>query len=130
MAAAAPKAKNFNWRVFCPILNNQDRCLEWCKEHNLLSSSMKCPRCDNDGMTLKTEHHSDDAPVQYYPLTPQTVHSNNNPFAKKITINSQPRWIHAEFYGGIKWTTRRSSGEFQFFISQITISQYYTVYAL
>ena len=28
------------------ILSDHDRCIEWCKEHNRLTSSVKCPRAE------------------------------------------------------------------------------------
>ena len=33
----------------CKILADHDQCIQWCKEHNLLASSKKCPRenCGN-----------------------------------------------------------------------------------
>ena len=36
------------WKLF-RLLADHERCIEWCKEHNLLSSSMKCPKpeCGN-----------------------------------------------------------------------------------
>ena len=30
----------------CKILVDHDQCIQWCKEHNLLASSIKCPRED------------------------------------------------------------------------------------
>ena len=35
-----------NFFKLCQILADHDRCIEWCKEHNLLASSVKCPRAD------------------------------------------------------------------------------------
>ena len=34
---------------FCNILADHDQCIQWCKENNLLASSIKCPRenCSN-----------------------------------------------------------------------------------
>ena len=42
--AAAEENKNFN------LTADKDRCIEWCKQHNLLARSIKCPKqqCDND----------------------------------------------------------------------------------
>ena len=40
---------NLNLFKFSAILLDHDRCIDWCKEHNLLASSVKCPRtgCSN-----------------------------------------------------------------------------------
>ena len=38
-----------NFFKLCKILADHDQCIQWCKEHSLLASSMKCPRedCNN-----------------------------------------------------------------------------------
>ena len=48
--AAAEENKNFNLMELALSTANKDRCIEWCKRHNLLARSMKCPKqqCDND----------------------------------------------------------------------------------
>ena len=33
-----------NFLKLCKILPDHDQCIQWCKEHNLLASSIKCPR--------------------------------------------------------------------------------------
>ena len=48
--AAAEENKNFNLMELALLTADKDRCIEWCKQHNLLTRSMKCPKqqCDND----------------------------------------------------------------------------------
>ena len=40
---------SLNFFKLCKILADHDQCIQWCKEHNLLASSIKCPRenCSN-----------------------------------------------------------------------------------
>ena len=40
---------SLNFFKLCKILADHDQCIQWCKEHNLLASSIKCPRedCNN-----------------------------------------------------------------------------------
>ena len=48
---------SLNFFKLCTILGDQHQCIQWCKEHNLLSSSIKCPRenCSNTlTWTLRT----------------------------------------------------------------------------
>ena len=42
-------AHEINFLKLSKILADHDRCIEWCKENNLLASSLKCPRagCHN-----------------------------------------------------------------------------------
>ena len=42
-------AREMNFLKLSKILADHDRCIEWCKENNLLASSLKCPRagCHN-----------------------------------------------------------------------------------
>ena len=35
-----------NFFRLCKILTDHNGCIEWCKEHNLLASSVKCPRAE------------------------------------------------------------------------------------
>ena len=46
---AASQESNINLWKLSRLLADHERCIEWCKEHNLLSSSMKCPKpeCGN-----------------------------------------------------------------------------------
>ena len=46
---AAAQDTNLNLWKLSRLLADHERCIEWCKEHNLLSSSMKCPKpeCGN-----------------------------------------------------------------------------------
>ena len=48
--AAAEGNKNFNLMELALLTADKDRCIEWCKQHNLLTRSMKClkQQCDND----------------------------------------------------------------------------------
>ena len=48
--AAAEENKNFNLMELALLTADKDRCIEWCKQHDLLVRSMKCPnqQCDND----------------------------------------------------------------------------------
>ena len=40
---------SLNFFKLCKILADHYQCIQWCKEHNLLASSIKCPRedCNN-----------------------------------------------------------------------------------
>ena len=40
---------SINFFKLCKILADHDQCIQWCKENNLLASSVKCPRenCSN-----------------------------------------------------------------------------------
>ena len=48
--AAAEENKSFNLMELALSTADKDRCIERCKQHNLLTRSMKCPKqqCDND----------------------------------------------------------------------------------
>ena len=39
-----PSMSSMNFFKLCKILVDHDQCIQWCKEHNLLTSSIKCPR--------------------------------------------------------------------------------------
>ena len=55
MAAAA-----FNMFDLFKMSQDHDRCLDWCKGHNLLASSMKCPKEYNNNMSWRRRNERPD----------------------------------------------------------------------
>ena len=54
---AAPQETILNLWKLSRLLADHQRCIEWCKEHNLLSSSMKCPKPES-GNALKWQRRT------------------------------------------------------------------------
>ena len=38
--------ENLNFFKLTQIIMDKDRCIQWCKEHNLLAPSIQCPRSE------------------------------------------------------------------------------------
>ena len=41
---SCPPPIKLNWFKLCCLLQDHERCIDWCKEHNPLASAVKCPR--------------------------------------------------------------------------------------
>ena len=117
-----------NFFKLCKILADHDQCIQWCKEHNLLAPSKKCPR-ENCSNTLTWTRRTSSRDEYDQDTGAHTQHNENTWWAVK---RSMPRTGTSKdlFESYLQqWLWRQHYGDDPFAKTLSSISLTYMKYA-